>query len=993
MSKPPPQELDALFFTEKAQMQGFQGLRTFEAAALHNPAWSNGPVLDANLPADERSWLNVFRKYNWCTFQRPILETSPGLAAAGFGPAVEWDVDNPVVWGALSPSIELANRIILQSFKTLWMQAFMTPANWVHEPRDIQDAQRKYPVQPNVTTTSFYPFPNQPNKTEAQCKQWFQELFAARKPLWHLRADTDDKRHVWSAATGIDRRVHTAAEEGNYVTHIAAIIDVEPLRALLNPNITPPARYLATVNLAITLCHELMIHKQSGQVSYGDELFYNGELMSELGHSFVQNFFGNAWAATVYAHPDLRQALHEMVDAFQPPLAGLGGPLKEHKAANFVARVTNHDVRQEVNAWQQYPWPGWHGALVDHEAITYSDHAKLLFYQSMAFLVDAALPPRDQEYGFQDPPLQPGPLESWRRSGNQRLPAGYDPVAFHDPFVPSNYSIPPRHQPNNLYATEVLARESNLNLAHRCFLMHAYCTLTTIPLVNAFHAQYNSHSQQLQGVRQYMAANPGVAQPLIPFTFQLPPYTEMGQFRGNNYNVLTFGDMRALNPLQKLQNMLPEGEDPLYRWLQTGQDTVLHQFAAQLARVTAIRRLEYFTLGRLYDLRLRESDVLVLVLCESEIEIFRLAEVMQALSMTAEEVGEEMEASAYGYILKKELSDYFYVVDADAQPLGRVAQWLREEDVAIRDGKEGRPHWITAAGLVFDLTDLEAEAMDSQATLIEALKSAPGSNPMPKVVFQNHDFDEALELIRPFRIGMTVPFGLSSTSESSRVIGEHEIGWSQFEETRQYVQIHDDVYDITDYGVWHPGGTTILTNAAGTNVTSLFEEHHSENGRAFLKEVQGLRVGRAVPSQSSSKELSGTQLCINDNVFDIASLQITDKELFVALKVYCGKKVTDETLVQGQNVESSEMHPLLLLYNTKQDLIVAKIQTVFDELPVMNESQLVRHSGAAFDQRGFAASYVAYDDAVFDVTTLMQFGPAAITDALARFVGSHIIRG
>ncbi|KAG7139853.1 Cytochrome b5 domain-containing protein RLF like [Verticillium longisporum] len=373
--------------------------------------------------------------------------------------------------------------------------------------------------------------------------------------------------------------------------------------------------------------------------------------------------------------------------------------------------------------------------------------------------------------------------------------------------------------------------------------MYRWFVLTTQPLDAAFFAQLSSHKAQLVAVQQYLASHPGAPQPLIPFTFQLPPYTETAQFRADSFNVLAMTKMLEINPLRAVQQQLQPGQDPFQEWLQLPQDTVLQPFHAQLVRTMETRGIEYFTLGRLYDLRVQEDDVLVLVFFDSEIEIFKLEDVMQVLMMTAEEVRDEMEPSAYGHVLQKNFSDEFYAAEHGILPLGRVAQWLREEDVAIRDGKEGRPHWITAAGFVYDLTDLEELASESQSNLVETLMSAPGSNPIPRVFLGDHDFDEALALIEPLKIGMTLPFGLADESGSKDVLTDHEIGWNQFPQTRQYIQIHEHVYDITDYADWHPGGTSILTHAAGTNATTLFEEYHSENGEDLLEAIQGLRHG------------------------------------------------------------------------------------------------------------------------------------------------------
>ncbi|KAM0527583.1 hypothetical protein ACHAPS_002592 [Verticillium nonalfalfae] len=226
----------------------------------------------------------------------------------------------------------------------------------------------------------------------------------------------------------------------------------------------------------------------------------------------------------------------------------------------------------------------------------------------------------------------------------------------------------------------------------------------SLPLDVAFFAQLNSHKAQMVAIQQHLVSHPNAPQPLIPFTFQLPPYTETAQFRAESFNVLTMTKMLELNPLRAVQHLLQPGQDIFQEWLQLPQDTVLQPAHAQLARTVETRGLEYFTLGRLYDLRVQEKSVLVLVLFDSEIDIFELEDVMQVLTMTADEVRDEMEPSAYGHVLNKNVSDEFYAKSHGILPLGRVAQWLREEDVAIRDGKEGRPHWITAAGFVYDLT-------------------------------------------------------------------------------------------------------------------------------------------------------------------------------------------------------------------------------------------------------------------------------------------------
>ncbi|KAG7139854.1 hypothetical protein HYQ45_003293 [Verticillium longisporum] len=117
--------------------------------------------------------------------------------------ADDWSVDNPAVWGPLSTSIELANRIILQSFKTPWMQALLTPENWATEYRDTQDARR---------------------------------------------------HRVWMGFAATNRRADLASDSGfgHFINHLAAFVDVDPLRTMLSPNATSHSRYIARAMLAIT---------------------------------------------------------------------------------------------------------------------------------------------------------------------------------------------------------------------------------------------------------------------------------------------------------------------------------------------------------------------------------------------------------------------------------------------------------------------------------------------------------------------------------------------------------------------------------------------------------------------------------------------------------------------------------------------------------------------------------------------------------------------
>lgn len=141
------------------------------------------------------------------------------------------------------------------------MQALLTPENWVTELRDVQDARRQFPVIPNAPVPVFFPDPNRPDKTEEQCKQYVQGLFATQKPLWHLHADTDDRSRVWMGFASTNTRPDLISDSGYgyHVNHLAAFVDVDPLRTMLNPNATSHSRYIARAMLAITVCLPVLL--------------------------------------------------------------------------------------------------------------------------------------------------------------------------------------------------------------------------------------------------------------------------------------------------------------------------------------------------------------------------------------------------------------------------------------------------------------------------------------------------------------------------------------------------------------------------------------------------------------------------------------------------------------------------------------------------------------------------------------------------------------
>lgn len=91
--------------------------------------------------------------------------------------------------------------------------------------------------------------------------------------------------------------------------------------------------------------------------------------------------------------------------------------------------------------------------------------------------------------------------------------------------------------------------------------------------------------------------------------------------------------------------------------------------------------------------------------------------------------------------------------------------------------------------------DLSLYPADDQ--LQKLLLSKPGGNPMPAVQLEGYRPREVVKRLLSYRVAMLFPVGLDVAPKQIRTFTSEELGWHQFRETGIYVQIYDDVYDVS----------------------------------------------------------------------------------------------------------------------------------------------------------------------------------------------------
>ncbi|KAL2761054.1 hypothetical protein ACRALDRAFT_1090678 [Sodiomyces alcalophilus JCM 7366] len=254
---PDPQDLDSLFLSEQLQSSTY-ALRTWEAAVLTsmNPYMepTNEHTLGRDLDLepkrsctiiDESEWMGVFQKDRWnLDFRNPEV-------------GVRWSVDEPHIWHAMRPSIDLANRIVRAACHHKWMATFVNPSH-VSALENVElplgNAQgnrgtiwKMLDMDPRCVLSPADTF-NMLNQLLETTRFGFYDQYNTQEPTHVVDAYTFPTPYPLTS----DASLQVEARQSQI------IVSVELIQPLIDDSLPAHIRRTTQVVLGITLAHELM---------------------------------------------------------------------------------------------------------------------------------------------------------------------------------------------------------------------------------------------------------------------------------------------------------------------------------------------------------------------------------------------------------------------------------------------------------------------------------------------------------------------------------------------------------------------------------------------------------------------------------------------------------------------------------------------------------------------------------------------------------------
>lgn len=99
----------------------------------HNPTFAGKPWLP-DLAHNENKWHPIFQKCRWYDLKRRVTDGFPvsGSLNPALPPGAIWTVDEPVIWAALRPCLEMASRIFVTSLGLPFWDAILDAQPMTH---------------------------------------------------------------------------------------------------------------------------------------------------------------------------------------------------------------------------------------------------------------------------------------------------------------------------------------------------------------------------------------------------------------------------------------------------------------------------------------------------------------------------------------------------------------------------------------------------------------------------------------------------------------------------------------------------------------------------------------------------------------------------------------------------------------------------------------------------------------------------------------------
>ncbi|KAI5917672.1 hypothetical protein F4810DRAFT_716208 [Camillea tinctor] len=277
-------------------------------------------------------------------------------------------------------------------------------------------------------------------------------------------------------------------------------------------------------------------------------------------------------------------------------------------------------------------------------------------------------------------------------------------------------------------------------------------------------------------------------------------------------------------------------------------------------------------------------------------------------------------------------------------PMGKLIPKRRPEEVSDFDGSNGMPRWVTAGSFAFDLTHFPFSDQQEEQLLSKSaggpiqIKLSP-SNPAAKDLMnrlQPH-FCAIVEADRP------------ETHSNDQQFTPRTLRWRDNPDLGCYMAIGGAVYDLE-------GGDLIMRQYLGLDATEAFLKVHNLD---ILKDFENSRVGTIIP-EVGMDQINRTHIVLNGFVYDISTSPTPNAGLYELMKNYGGTDASAE--LEERSAGFAAMNELI----RRPDRIIAAISHKLPDIPA---GEVSKHDNPHKPQ----GAWVTIGEYVYNVRDLMLF--------------------
>ncbi|KAI1383746.1 uncharacterized protein F4822DRAFT_49224 [Hypoxylon trugodes] len=467
------------------------------------------------------------------------------------------------------------------------------------------------------------------------------------------------------------------------------------------------------------------------------------------------------------------------------------------------------------------------------------------------------------------------------------------------------------------------------------------------------------------------------------FTFTVPPYEPGWVFAGEKEQSLSVNGHARYQAIVPWQEGLPYWPDDPESAGDVGQ------LAKDLKMVDISDEEEphttYYHIGTVANHRSLHDAWIVQQDNENGIgfDVFDITDVLQKLGAKGEHYRECVEIGPYGPTLRDGAAAAGVVRSHlqlnNIQPIGKLILLRRAEEVAECNGKDGRLSWTTWGTRIYNITNFTPESPNERKALRESA-GRPLSGPLQRM----SNMSRLLARLEPFtvaRLETPPPQGRTMRPFTPRILR-----WYDNPSLGLYMAVDNKVFDVSNYMLFHPGGTQLLRGCLGRNASTEFEQYHNFD---LLQSYEHLQVGHLVP-EIEMEQMSSHHVLVHQWIFDISSLQ-NDNPYIYDILIQCTAKDTNTFIrgidkpIGGTKAAGEYANALGILYNQYKPLIVAGLAP---DVPLIPQGEFIKHNNPS---KTAGAFILIGGEWVYNVTHIMRH-PGYFEHKIDRFLAGKELK-